>query len=188
MTNISSLPADRLKPSNHTSLVNIQEPTSKWANLFGCGGRRAMGHSLNSSLKLKAIFKNRIDDFLSDAIHFKKTHEEILQARNVQLFLDKRWNKNFPHYHQEYLRGYFDARMGELYRSHLEWRLYILKSNASGWKVLTGNYTHPDMVGLLLSPSQCKMLCLFPGNESFYQHVDMHKSCHTWIDRPDKPY
>lgn len=144
-----------------------------------------MGLSSNRSYNLTRQFKARLDDIFSAAISMMKTHKEIIEGKSNQIYNDCRYKK-LPAHSKEYLRGYADARMNELYRHHIEWRLYVAKDKVMGWRFLgASNATDGN---LLLSKAEIAWLQNTHDNENIYSFFDTDKSCHTWKGRPDKPF
>jgi hypothetical protein len=67
----------------------------------------------------------RIKDMIMRLVHFELTHKEYLEIRRKELHGFNSW-KRLPIADKEYLRGYEEALISDLYRFDLIWLHYSL--------------------------------------------------------------
>lgn len=139
-----------------------------------------MGLSATQTYGRTKMFKERLATIFSTAIMIHLDHDAMLAQRESLVFSDKRY-KELPTHAKEYLRGYYDAKFDELFRTYLEWRHYVP--------------AHKDFLSEphLLTREQVRDLQT-AGWEDIYQVINQAnptkgmKSTFTWKGHPDKPF
>lgn len=143
-----------------------------------------MGLSTDQVHARKKIFKERTATIFQLAVYYRPTHEVLLQEREKNLFSDHRWS-SLPVHAKEYLRGYWEAKIEELYKHNLEWRNWVPPHHT----LIVGE----NNKGALLTRDEVHHLQSL-GYKDIYSAIsqanptDNVKSTYTWKGEPGKPF
>jgi hypothetical protein len=128
----------------------------------------------NRAYNIQSELKNNINYIYSNAIHFKLTHDDIVDQIREKVY-DIARAKKVPQYVISFLDGYWEAKREEVYRNHIVWVLSIdgmlmTSKEVDAWKA-SKDFSHDTSPWSRIDTESCR-------------HVWKDNDGHPMLDKP----
>lgn len=166
--------------------------------------RKRSGLSAARTYKLQCAALKTLGDIMQSAVHLKLTAEDISDKVYADV-IDPLAKAKAPYHATRYVKGFYEARLGEIYRHHLVWMHHIdgelrfsaeidLLTRTEGAFIASPDYAHA-IKGLIYDfmrrrtdrESQIVEQSVLGTYKAPWSRIDAALSRHVWKDAQGFP-